>query len=250
MEEETSNFKGTFMRNLIVAVQGALYELISIDQLTNGNESEQIALPFYYSLTGSEQFIKDYFLDTDRYCTELNTKIEGVVNKLPRAIITPSGNVSIKTNEMLGGRVRIKHFASVESDFGKEVRELNSRGEFLPVAFTFEGTIKASNTGQMFKILDAMWDSYIWKGRRFYMDFRGIRKIPCTIKLPDAFNMEKSLKFGYGEEKKPELSFSLEVSAYRPVIDKRTTFDNGNRITDAQVNIKLQEKGQGDTNPV
>src|SRR4051812_5194826 len=163
------------MRNLIVATQGALYDIITIQQLKKDKTKEDINLPFYYSLTGSEQFIKDYFLDTDRYCTDLKCKIEGVMNKIPRALITPAGSVNLRTQDMMGSRVRIKHHKQVDTEFDKEWKEFNSRGEFIPIDFTFDAVVRCSNSGQMFRIFDALVDSYIWKGRRFYLSFQGIR---------------------------------------------------------------------------
>lgn len=245
---QKKNNSNVFTRSCIVGICSFFYDILEISE-TRDNIESIIKIPIFYSKAGEEQFIKDLYLDTDKYCNELSSNIEGNLKKIPSGVIKLTG-VSVDAANSISGFNRLQYSKEVETEFNIESRDFSSRGELLPHTYDFDITIRCSSDIQRLKIFDALIEQ-LYKARRFYISYKGFNKIKCTIALPEDYTMEKNFAFGYGDnEKRPEINFKVQMYVYRPVIDQSTEYNVNNTVKDFTVTINpLNPDEEGNINP-
>lgn len=233
---ENKNYSNVFLRDCIVGACSFLYDLLEITQVNGEGQEEKKKVPIFYSMTGEEQFLTDYFLNTDKYCNDLSCKIEGNVKKIPSGILTFT-SPNVKATNRTSPYNRIVYARDVDTEVTKERRQFSARGEFLPISALLTIKIKCGSDLERFKI----WEEMVLKldkVRKFYISNKYLARIPCLIALSDTINLEKNFVFKYNEnQKRPELATTLEFVSYLPKIDFSTERPRGEVIQNIDMNI-------------
>lgn len=225
---EPKNYDSVFTRNLIVGLASFLYDVIEIKQVEDGVVKLK-RIPMFHSMTGEEQFITDYFLNTDKYCNTLSPKIEGNVTRIPSGIFNIS-NVGINQQSLGSGYTRVDYQKEFDTEFSQEERDMSARTDFIPLQYDMEVKIKCGSDIERLKIFEAFIKKF-WKIKKFYIKYEGFRKLPITISFPDSVNMSKNFVFKYPEnDKRPQLVATIQVIAPFPVVDLKTERFSGERI--------------------
>jgi hypothetical protein len=225
---EPNNTTDVFTRNVIVGLSSFLYDVINIKQVVKG-EIQIKRMPFFYSMTGEEQFIQDYFANTDKYCNILSPKIEGNTVRIPSGVFTFT-DVGVRQQDMTSGNTRAEYVKTFETDFGDEERNMSARTDFIPLEFGFEAVVKCGSDVERLKIFQEMIRMF-YKQKKFYIKFEGFNKLPVTVSFPESYNIAKNFQFKYGQEdKRPKLTFQLQVVAYQPIVDISTERFLGQKI--------------------
>jgi len=223
---ESKNYNEVFLRKVIVGTCSFLYDIIKITEVVN-NEEVIKQIPFFYSMTGDSQFLTDHFLDVDRYCKSLSSKVEGNIKTIPSGVIMLKSADPQTTFQ--GGHTRIIHDKIVEGDFGKTKRQYSSYGFFIPVDMKFEATVRCSSDIQRLKVWEAMV-SALFMPRKFHIKHK-VEKIPCMLETAGDISTDKKYEFRSGENKEsPEVNMTFKVTSLLPVLDPKTTRDAGNII--------------------
>lgn len=216
---EKKNYHNVFVRNVIVGVSSFLYDIMEIEETIN-DEDRMKKVPIFYSMSGSEQFLTDYFLNTDKYHGQLSCKIEGNVNTIPSGVFTiKTGGISTQDTTSPS---RMVYDKEIETELTNEVRKYSAETEILVETFTLEFTIKASSDIEKWKIYDAIVEN-LYKVKKFYIRYKGFNKLPCLIGFPENYDVQKQIQFRFNDnDKRPQVVFSAELKTTRPIIDKRT----------------------------
>jgi len=135
---ETTNTDDVFLRNLIVAITEFFYDSIYINEIKNGAVSRK-PVKIFYSMTGEQQYLEDFFRKTDKYCKELEP-VEGNINYLPSGKFKLV-DASIITDEMVSDYVRFDYDKTIETELTTEVRKMSARGRFIPMEVKFDISI-------------------------------------------------------------------------------------------------------------
>jgi len=78
--------KNVFLRDVLVCLISMFYENVNIRWYDDENKEFQLNIPFFSPFTGSQQFLKDHFLNNSDYCEDI-LEIEGNINKIPSGMI-------------------------------------------------------------------------------------------------------------------------------------------------------------------
>jgi hypothetical protein len=235
-----------FSRKCIVGLQSFLYDIIEIeDEIKDDLEITYKKVPIFYSYTGSRQYLKDLFLKEEKYCKELcgEKKLKGNKIILPSGILKMTGT-NVITGELSNDNVRLKYTELLQTEFGKQLVDKNSRGAIFPTELSFEVVIRSNSELEILQIHDAVIEQLAFV-RVFYISYKGFEKIPCMVEFPTGLSYEKKFSFGIDEENTKTLTLSLKMTAYRPVIDKSTEYNSGNTISDPKFNIIPKRDNEG-----
>lgn len=223
-----------FTHRVLVGLSSFLYDILEIEE-EKDNLPTLIKVPFFVSQAGEEQFMKDLFLDHDKYKNELSCKIDGNLRRIPRGVINYNG-FDIDSSNLIAGFNRIVYNKEVQGDFADEMREFTSLGDWIPMTYKFDLKIKCSNETQRMNIADTIADE-LYKTRVFYFSYRGFERLRAAVSFPESFDGKKSVPFGYSQnDLHPELSFSMELKTYKPVIDEKTEYHINNTAKKSIIN--------------
>jgi len=232
---EKKNYDNVFFRNVIVGLSSFFYDIMEVEEIVNDKASMK-KVPIFYSMTGTEQFLTDYFLNTDKYHNELSCKIEGNVNQIPSGVFTvKTGGVSSQDTT---SSARMVYEKDVETEMTTEVRKFSAETEIIVETFNLEFTIKASSDIEKWKIYDVIIEKF-HKVKKFFIKYKGFNKLPCLIGFPDSYDVQKQVQFRFNDnDKRPLVVFSAELKTFRPVPDFKTETPTSIDKTDISLKVK------------
>lgn len=227
---EPKNYSSVFTRNLIVGLSSFLYDVIEIKQVRRGNV-ELKRVPFFYSTTGEEQFIQDFFLNTDKYCDILSPKIEGILARIPSGVFSMS-NAGVNQQSLASGYTMADYQKEFNTEFSTEERDMAANVDFIPLQFDFEAKVKCSSDIERMKIFEELIKKF-YKVKKFWIKYEGFQKLPVMVSFPDQYSMDKNFQFRYPDNSnRPTIVFNLQVVGWLPVIDLSTERFAGEKIDD------------------
>lgn len=203
---DKNNYEDVFLRDLTVCVLATLEDKITwVNRFTSGDVN--VSIPFYYSLTGAEDFLLDSFSDdivSDKRFVELNTDV------FPRAHITLS-SWSIKSDEFANPNVWLKVIVENEQELRKELTKVRA----IPILANYDVSIRVESERDAFmtsqKIMNTLW---FYKYCYFEYNFMNI---DCILQMPDeqqiTINRETNLS---GEGRNIKLDFTIQAHTYFP----------------------------------
>ena len=209
------NYHNSNIRSIIVAVAGEFSNKIKYNLYKADNEAEVINVPFYNSFTGSEDFIKDEFLNDE--LTNSTQKLDGMYNVIPRGILTFTG-LDIDTASFVNRYTRTTIPKKVDATTYKMY---SYETLILPINLTFDCTILCSSTIEMLNILEFGLLHNFYKSTPFYVDYGGYR-VRGYINIPESVENSKQYEYSYSDRKTFDLTFSLDVNTYLPIFNDGT----------------------------
>jgi len=224
------NYDSSYFRTLIVGIMGFFWEKLYVPQMENGEES-MVNIPIYYSRNGEEQFLIDYFQDTDKYRNELCLeKVQGTVNKIPSGIFT-AADLSVNTQFITSRYVRSNFKRRIKTEFGDTEKMVSARTEMIPIGMKWDVEIKASSDVQRWMIIEKVIKTFR-RVKQFKFTYDGYDAIPCMVGFSSDFNINRDIVLQYpgGEDKRPKFKFTIETLSYLPTHDDSTVLDQYNRI--------------------
>lgn len=229
---EKYNTDEVFLRSLITAFLRTLNEKLKYRQVNDQQQILEVFVPFYYSMTGDEPFLQDFFLHY-RNCETDALLAEGNYDVIPRGIVT-IGASEINTQSLGNKFVRTSY--AVETVKG-EMKTFSSYTNSIPLSISFDITIKVDTLLDAFKIYQSTLTTF-YKTYPFSFEFEGYR-IPAQVGFPEGYEMSKQLEFTYLTN--PQLidfKFSVACETYFPERDLTTERFRGNLM---QAGIKMEE---------
>lgn len=202
------------LRYIIVATLAELKSQLYYYNLVN-DEGVKVEIPFYYSTTGEERFLQDNFL----YDTVDQGKAIGDYETVPRGVLQLQG-FSINTDE-LTNKFSKANYTVMGSD--GVVRTLVADTNFIPITLNFDVTIVVTNTLEILKVSEALV-SKLYKSQIFYVDL-GMCTMQSSIVIPEDFAEEKPFEFQVDTKKEYNITFSIEVKSFLPVLPKGLTLN-------------------------
>jgi hypothetical protein len=223
---DIQNKEDVLFRNVIV---GALHYLKDTIYWYNviDNKRDKVDVPIYFTVAGSERFLSDIFLNSDKLETE--GKITGLYNKYPRM------HMSLNT-------------IGLQEEDG-ELRQHNA--EFIDATFKMDlsCSIFVDSIIDIYKSIEVIYKK-LYKNQYFYVDTVGI-KIPCYFNIPPDIEKERLINFGITDKKELKVNFNLELIISYPIFKEETSIFHGDGRMDNLtqntyiVKNKIQDKDSG-----
>lgn len=234
------NTDNVHSRAVIVGLVNLLNTVVQYDNVLGDTTIDRVTVPFFYSMTGDERFLQDFFLEWSDCVHPKHA--DGNYDVIPRGIVTLTSN-TINTSAMTHRFVRGTYAKEVDGQLQTYNAFLNS----IPLAMQFDVVIEADTNLDAFKIQQSIIETF-YKTQVYSVSYKGFR-VPCQVGFPEDYGLEKTFEFTYQTETKIEIKFTLAVETYMPVIDPTTERNNWNRMT-AAGGVGLDINALKETTPV
>jgi hypothetical protein len=226
----TYNYNDSKIRSIIIAIVGEFQNKIKFRQYTDSNEYALHTVPFYYSLTGSEDFLLDNFMSSD-YSVLSTNEIDNNYEVVPRGILTME-SLDIDSGALINRHVRTEIPKKVDETTYKMY---SYETVIIPINLSFSVKIICNSNIEMLKITETLI-SNLYKVNNFYVDFGGYH-VRGSMSLPESFDREQLFEFGFTDKKVYDITFSVDVQTSFPVFDEKSEMFLGNRILEFGSNI-------------
>jgi hypothetical protein len=236
---EKYNTDEVFLRGVIVGLLRSLNEKLTYLQINDQQQILEVFVPFFYSMSGDESFLQDFYLDYFD-CDGNSPFAEGNYDVIPRGIVNLNG-ASIDQSAITNGFVRSTY--TIE-DIRGEMKAFSAYTNFIPLSLNFDITLRADTLLDTFKLFQSAIQTF-YKVYSFSVEYGGMR-IPVQVGFPEDYPNDKQLEFSYGSTQKfIETKFGISVETYFPQKDLSTERFRGN-LMQAGIRMDLKAGKIGD----
>jgi len=229
---EKFNTDEVFLRGLITSLMRSMNDNVKYTQIDDQQEVLEIFIPFFYSLTGDESFLQDFFIRY-RNCKTDQIIAEGNYDVIPRGVVSLQG-IQIDLQGLANKYTRMNY--AVE-DLKGEMKTFSSFTNSIPLSIAFNVAVKVDTLLDAFKIFQSVLTTF-YKTYQFSFEYEGFR-IPAQVGFPDAYEINKQLEFTYQSNPQfIDFNFSIAVETYFPEKDLTTERFRGNLM---QAGIRMEE---------
>ena len=240
------NKDDSVIRHIIVGLLADLNSKVYYFIQRNEDTRERVTIPFHYSITGSEAFLYDNFLQ-DILNDPDSTRAMGNYNKLPIGIVNMT-SLNIDSASLVNKYIRGTYTKEMPD---QTMRSFVSQFQMIPVTMNFDVTVKVDSALDQFKIAESLIKT-LYKNNQFNVDAgalnEGTFRLASYYKFPEDQSFEKPMEFGFTDEKIFTIKFSIEMLSFIPSFEKSDEQYNGNRmfnIDNEQYVLPSIEKDKG-----
>lgn len=216
---QTKNYDNSVLRYVIIALLAELRDKIYIYQHPDNDTTEKVEIPFMYSITGSERFLKDEFL----YDAIDNGKAIGDYEKVPRGVLNIQ-SIGIDSGSQMNKFTQAKFVHEVDGI----LKTFYLRCCFLPLNLSFSCDMVCSSQLEMLKVTETIM-SKLYAVNIFYVDL-GMMQVQSSYTLPTDYSQERPVEFTMDGQKEYKVSFNIEVKSFLPVFEHGITYDEINEM--------------------
>jgi hypothetical protein len=222
------NYDNIFIRTVIAGVINILNDRVYLIYRLSDTETKTHYVPFYYSLTGDERALQDFYVQWND-CIQPK-KVDGNIDVLPRGMVKMN-NVNINTSSLTNYLVRGDF---VKEDENNQLLTYSAKMHSIPLKMNFEIEIQADTQEDSWKIwekvIEVFWPTVASSVRWNYV------RIPFQMGFPADMPIEKLFQWSFGsvtsQNVNTNMKFTVELETYYPIFDKNTQFFKGNQILD------------------
>lgn len=216
---QIKNYDNSVLRYVIIALLAELRNKIYIYQHPDNGTTEKVEIPFMYSITGSERFLKDEFL----YDAIDNGKAIGDYEKVPRGVLNIH-SIGIDSGSQMNKFTQAKFVHEVDGI----LKTFYLRCTFLPLNLSFSCDMVCSSQLEMLKVTETIM-SKLYAVNIFYVDL-GMMQVQSSYTLPTDYSQERPVEFAMDGQKEYKVSFNIEVKSFLPVFEHGITYDEINEM--------------------
>jgi len=230
---EKYNTDEVFLRNLIISFIRSLNEKLTYIQVNDQQDLLQVYVPFFYSMTGDESFLQDFFIEYKNCLTD-EPHAEGNYDVVPRGVVQMTSS-NIDVAGIMNPNVRMSYTLE---DLDGNMKTFSAYTKPVPLTISFDIRIITDTMLDAFKIYQSVITTF-YKTYTFSFEFQGLR-IPAIAGFPEQIPNDKQFEFTYSNSQKfITSSFSVEVQTYFPEKDLTTERFRGNLM---QAGIRAVQK--------
>jgi len=228
------NKDDSVVRHLIIGLLADLNKKLSFSrQLSNDNRVE-VDVPFYYSITGDDNFLRDNFLFTTvggTNCVPGAEKADGNYDQVPRGVVNMT-SLNVDPTKIVNKR-NLGQYAILDSDGTMQsyVAEFN----MIPIVIGIEVSIVLSSQLDIFKVTEAIIKK-MYRANYYNVEVghleEGVYRVSSEYAVPDDYSTERPIEFGFGEKEDFKVTFNLDINSFIPVFDFDTARHAGNRMVE------------------
>jgi len=229
---EKYNTDEVFLRSFITSLLKSMNDKLKYIQVNDRQEILEVYIPFFYSMTGDEPFLQDFFIKYSD-CANDQEIAEGNYDVIPRGIVVLE-TVQIDPQGLSNKFTRMSY--AVETVQG-EMKTFSSYTNSVPLNISLAVSIKVDTLLDAFKVFQSVVGTF-YKTYSLSFEYDGFR-VPAQVGFPELYDMSKQMEFTYNNSPQYiEFKFSLAVETYFPEKDLSTERFRGNLM---QAGIKMQE---------
>ena len=215
------NKDDSVIRHVIVGLLADLNDKLSFHRQISNDERAEIDVPFFYAVSGDENFLKDAFLFSNangEACDPNGEFADGNYDKVPRGIVNLS-SFAVDPAKLVNKR-NMGHYMMMNEDGLMEgyVAEF----EMIPIVIGVDIEILLSSQLDLFKITEAIVKK-MYKANFYHVDAghleEGTYRITSEYAMPDDYEQERPVEYSFDDKGNHKVTFTLEVSSFIPSFD-------------------------------
>ena len=232
------NKDDSVIRHVVVGLLADLNSKLSFYRQISNDERVEIDVPFFYAVSGDENFMKDSFLFSSvngESCDPNGEFADGNYDKVPRGIVNLS-SFAVDPSKLVNKR-NMGHYMMMNEDGLMEgyVAEF----EMIPCTIGVDVEILVSSQLDLFKVTEAIVKK-MYKANFYHVDAghleEGTYRITSEYMMPDDYEQERPVEYSFDDKQNHKVSFSLEINSFIPSFDfeedvyrkfTRTSYANG-----------------------
>lgn len=223
------NKDDSVVRHIIVGLLADLNSKLSFWRQISNDQRVVVDVPFYYAVSGDEDFLKDNFLFSTingENCDPDPTVANGNYERVPRGVVNLT-SLAVDPSKLVNKRnLGTYNRIDENGELGGYVAEF----QMVPVVIGVDIVIILSSQLDMFKVTESLITK-MYKANYYHIDAGhledGTYRITSEYMLPDDFTQERPVEYGFDDKGNHQVTFSLEVNSFIPAFDfEEDTYKN------------------------
>ena len=215
------NKDDSVIRHIIIGLLADLNSKLSFWRQISNEERAIIDVPFFYAVSGDENFVKDNFLFSNvngEGCDPDGQYANGNYDKVPRGIVNLT-SFSVDPGKLVNKR-NLGNYTMMNNQGLMEgyVAEF----EIIPCVIGVDIEILVSSQLDMFKVTESIIKN-MYKANFFHVDAGhledGMYRISSEYMMPDDYTQERPIEYGFDDKENHKITFSLEINTFIPSFD-------------------------------
>ena len=226
------NSDDSVIRHIIIGLLADLNNKIYFYRQIDADNRKAIDIPFYYSITGDDQFLRDNFLFSTASGTDCHPSAafaDGNYDVVPRGVVNLTG-MSIDADKLVNKR-NVGSYTKMNSDGAME--GYTAEFEMIPITLSVDLEILVSSTLDAFKITERLIKT-LYKSNNFNVEVghlnEGTYRLNSYYSIPEDFEIQTPIDFTFEDKDKYKISFPIEISSFIPSFDFDSERHVGNRM--------------------
>ena len=226
------NRDDSIIRHTIIGLLADLNNKVYFYRQIDADNRKAIDIPFYYSITGDDQFLRDNFLFSTASgpdCHPSTAFADGNYDVVPRGIVNLTG-MSINSDKLVNKR-NIGSYTKMNSDGAME--GYTAEFEMIPITLSVDLEILVSSTLDAFKITERLIKT-LYKSNNFNVEVghlnEGTYRLNSYYAIPEDFEIQTPIDFTFEDKDKYKISFPIEINSFIPSFDFDSEKHVGNRM--------------------
>tara|TARA_A100001037_G_scaffold306579_1_gene352893 strand:- start:3319 stop:4092 length:774 start_codon:yes stop_codon:yes gene_type:complete len=233
------NKDDSVIRHVIVGLLADLNKNVSFYRQVDNDTRAEIDVPFYYSVTGDDNFLRDHFLFSTANgleCSSEPEKADGNYDKVPRGVVNLS-SMTVDPSKLINKRNNGVYQKMVDNG---TLGGYRAEFEMIPITISVDVEIILSNLLDIFKCTEQLIKK-LYKSNQYNVEVghlqEGLYRIACYYAMPDDYGNENPIEYSFDDKGQYKLTFSIEVNSFMPSIDFSTERHLGNRMFNIDNNV-------------
>ena len=237
---EKYNSDDSVIRHLIIGFLADLNNKVYFYRQLEENKRVVIDVPFYYSITGDDEFLRDAFLfqtPVGPDCVPNKAFADGNYESIPRGVANLT-SIQIDSAKLVNRRNRGQY---TRLDENGSMQGYTAEFEMIPITMGFDIEILVSSQLDALKITE-MLVKKMYKSNYFNVEVghlnEGTYKLASYYAMPDDYTQERPIEYTFEGKNKYKITMSVELSSFLPAFDLGDGYDLSDVLAINQGNIE------------
>ena len=240
------NSDDSVVRHIIIGLIADLNNKVYFYRQSSESERKIIDVPFYYSVTGDDQFLRDTFLFTTpsgEDCYPDPGFADGNYDAIPRGVARIT-SMAIESSKLVNKRI-MGNYSKLDKEGA--LQAFAAEVEMIPITVSFDIEILVSSSLDSFKITE-MIIKRLYKSNYFNVEVghldEATYRLSSYYSLPEEYGQENPIDFGFDDKENYKITFPIEVSSFIPSFEFQTEVHAGNRMFEIKQKSITSNKGE------
>jgi hypothetical protein len=232
------NKDDSIVRHIIIGFLADLNNKVYFHRQLSNDERIMVDVPFYYSVTGDDQFLRDQFLFTTPSgpdCMPDKGFADGNYDVVPRGVANLT-SLTIDSAKLVNKRT-MGAYTKMNSEGAME--GYTSEFDMIPITLGFDIEILVSSMLDSFKITEAIIKR-LYKSNYFNVEVghlnEGTYRIASYYAFPEDYTQDRPIDYTFEDKDKYKITFTLEINTFIPSFNGDETHV-GNRMYSINTNV-------------
>lgn len=217
------NKDDSVIRHIIIGLLADLNSKLSISRQLTNDKRIVVDVPFYYAVSGDDNFMRDNFLFSTlngENCDIDQGKADGNYDRVPRGIVNLT-SFAVDPAKLVNKR-NLGQYNRLNPEDGM-LESYVAEFEMIPVVIGVDVEIIVSSQLDLFKVTEAIIKK-MYKANSYHVDAGhledGTYRISSEYAMPDDYTMERPIEYGFEDKTlNNKVTFGLEINSFMPSFD-------------------------------